>query len=160
MRYVTCRANHLHCRSLFLKLLDFLCIQHIDYAVAIAAEELPPRKVSRSDVNVNTIPSIAAAENRAVAGVPSRGARHQQHLLSAAKALLGRCAAVRPVRRRGCCVSVTALRPSVIIYPKCVHKKNEVMERVESQMALGVERMLDAIVDWTRSLLARVCAAT
>ena len=30
------------------------------------------------------------------------------------------------------------------------------MERVESQLALGVERMLESIIDWTRTLLARV----
>jgi len=44
----------------------------------------------------------------------------------------------------------------VQFYPLCVQKKNEAMEQLESQLAIGIECTLDSVVGWFRHILAKV----
>lgn len=110
---------------LFLKLLEYLCVQHIDYAVSIAIEELPHRKPK-------TEPGMAFFQ-------VLRDTNNIFYLL----------------QKHFWDEVLPLVRPSLVVYPRCVNKKNDVMERIESQLALGVERMMDCMLDWTRFILTR-----
>ncbi len=45
---------------------------------------------------------------------------------------------------------------SLSVYPKCVQKKNDIMDSLEAQLASGLEILVDLSLDWLRNILHKV----
>eukprot|EP00911_Craspedida_sp_UC1_P001860 UC1_evm3s1424 len=109
---------------LFLRLLDGLCFDHLRYGLSVSLQRLPPKKPKSQ-------PSLAFLD--VLNDANSIFYLVQKHFQSTVLPLV---------------------RHSVTYYPLCVQKKNEAMERLESQLAIGIQYTLDAVVGWFRHILS------
>eukprot|EP00050_Salpingoeca_kvevrii_P003489 m.225668 g.225668 ORF g.225668 m.225668 type:complete len:703 (-) comp10836_c5_seq6:55-2163(-) len=110
---------------IFRKLLDGLCFEHVDYALSIAMDQLPPRKPKTEPTS-----SFFAVVNDANAIFYVL----QKHFWSNV---------------------LPAVRSSLSVYPTCVNRKNEIMEKLEEQLAAGIDRSLESFVEWLRMTLSK-----
>eukprot|EP00048_Salpingoeca_helianthica_P017199 m.236011 g.236011 ORF g.236011 m.236011 type:complete len:706 (-) comp20395_c0_seq1:75-2192(-) len=109
----------------FVKLLEGLCNDHVHYAVNFAVRQLPASKAKGEPPLVFL--SVVKDTN-------SLFYLLQKHYWDDV---------------------LPSVRTSLSVYPTCVQRKNDVMESLENQLAQGLAALVDACIDWLKTILAK-----